>query len=91
MKQNKRIETLRKDIDGCDDLIFEVLHQRFLYVTKIGIIKKKLNLPVVNKSRFNDIVNNKIDQYKNNPYLSEEFIRKVYDLIHEESCKIQNK
>lgn len=89
MEKKEDIESLRKDIDYCDNAIFYYLSQRLTLCKKIGQIKKELGLPIVNKVRFEKIINEKIENY--GELLDESFIRKIYDIIHEESCQIQKK
>jgi chorismate mutase len=91
MEQNKEIELLRGKIDYCDESILFSLNDRFSHVKKIGEIKKKNNIPIVDEDRFKKMINDRLAL--RNTYiadcLSEDFIRKLFDLIHEESCKIQ--
>lgn len=83
----REIERLRKEIDECDDQIFNALKTRSVLSYLIGIIKRNTNTPIVDKNRFNAIVDDKIKRY--GLVLSESFIRKIYNIIHEESCKLQ--
>lgn len=91
MEQNNEIKRLRSNIDYCDDKMLEALNYRFSYVKKIGEIKKENNIPIVDEDRFKKMVDDRVGL--RNTYiadgLSEDFIRKLFNLIHEESCKIQ--
>lgn len=47
----RELEVLRKDIDGLDKEISELLLNRFAVVREIGEVKKKAGIPVTNEGR----------------------------------------
>lgn len=84
------IEVLRKQIDGIDDKILQLLSERFALCDAIGLYKKQNQLSVVQNERFAEVLRSwkkQGSQYG----LSEELIEKLLQLIHEESINIQRK
>lgn len=86
----KEIERLRLAIDNCDEQIFKALRTRCSLSYLIGLRKHSNNLPIVNNDRFTKIVDDKIKTFTTE-FLTEANIRDLYDVIHEHSCKIQQK
>lgn len=84
------IDRLREAINGCDNRIFESLRTRLTLCYKIGILKRKSNLPIVDNNRFEQMVNDKIMRFEG-AFISKSFIKKLYDIIHKQSCNIQKK
>jgi len=82
------LDSLRKEIDKCDNQLFSILKTRCTLAYKIGHIKKCNNLPVVDMDRFDRMVQDKVIRYSGE-LLTETFIRKVYNVIHRHSCKVQ--
>lgn len=84
----KEIQHIRDTIDEIDDEIFQLFITRGALSYRIGRIKYNNNLPVVNEDRLTEIIDDKIKRYNGN-FVSEPFIRKIYGVIHEQSCIIQ--
>jgi len=74
-----RLENLRKQIDKIDKSIISLLAERMKIVKEIGRIKKENNLPVFDKSRWQEVIKSK-----------KGFIKKIWKIIHEEALKIEN-
>jgi chorismate mutase len=87
-EDENEIKRLRKEIDKCDDRIFDSLRTRCSLSYLIGLRKKNTNAPVVDNDRFNKMVDDKVNTYTTR-FMDDIFIRKIYDVIHEHSCKIQ--
>lgn len=85
---NYEINKLREAIDRCDNEIFDSLRNRFVLVHRLGKIKKKLGLPIVDNNRYEEMVNDKIIRLES-IFLTKPFIKKLYKVIHGQSCKIQ--
>lgn len=84
---NEKINYLRKRIDWCDSQMLSSLQERFEHVKNIGEIKKESNLPIIDDKRFQEIINNWTYIFEGK--LDETFIKKLFQLIHEESIRIQ--
>lgn len=82
MKQ--KILELRKKIDRIDGILIICLDKRIQTAKLIGDIKKKNNLPIIDKNREKEIFR-KVERTKN-----KENIIRIFERIIEESRKIQN-
>lgn len=80
---------LRKQIDGLDDSILETLAQRMRIAEEIGVYKKEHNMTILQTSRYNDILTDRIKQ-GGGLGLGEDFMTKLLRNIHEESIRHQN-
>ena len=84
----KNLAVLREKIDKLDSDIIQVLGERMKVVEEIGNCKKKSNVTVFQPSRWEEILNSRVDDAaKYN--LSPEFITKIYQYIHEEAVRHQ--
>ena len=79
---------LRGRIDDLDASLIEILSQRMKISQEIGDYKKKNSIAVLQSNRYNEILQQCINQAisKN---LNSDFIKKIYEIIHEESIKTQ--
>ena len=87
--KNQNLEELRSEIDKIDEKILELLTNRFIFSKKIGNLKKSINKSHLDLDRQQKLVNDRIKSgLKKN--LPEELIRKIWNLIHSHSVKIQS-
>lgn len=84
-----RIEQLRARIDDIDANILSLLSQRMDTSRDIGLLKKENNVSIVQMRRWEEVLNHMLSSGMDEG-LSEEFVRAVFNLIHEESIGIQN-
>lgn len=84
----KHITLLREDIDKIDTDIVQLLGERMEIVEQIGAYKEKNHVTVLQPSRWNEILESRIKQ-GDDLDLSEDFITKIYQLIHEEAVRHQ--
>ena len=82
------LKNLRTQINLYDNQLINILGNRMTVAQKIGLLKKKNNVAVLQSKRWNDILGKMIleGDEKN---LSEEFILKVFKAIHQESINHQ--
>ncbi len=80
---------LREQIDKLDDKIIQVFEQRMKIVDEIGKYKKEQNITILQTKRWDDILKNRISLGMRKG-LSEEFILKIFQAIHQESINHQN-
>lgn len=74
----KDLEDLRKQIDEIDGRIVNLLAKRMMVVKKVGQLKKKNNIPVFDKSRWEKVIGSK-----------KGFVKKIWKIIHEEALRIE--
>jgi chorismate mutase len=83
-----KIQDLRKEIDDVDTTIIQLLAKRMGISNEIGTYKRSSNISSFQPSRWEEIIKSRIKAgvEKN---LGEEFILRVYQMIHEESIRQQ--
>ncbi len=79
---------LREQIDKLDDKIIQIFEKRIKIVEDIGRYKKQQNITILQTKRWDDILNQRIS-LGSRKGLSEEFILKVFQAIHQESINHQ--
>jgi len=84
----KKITQLRGEINKLDSTFIELLGQRMTLSEEIGICKKENNVSVLQPSRWAEILETRVAQGKTKN-LSEDFVTKLYQLMHEESIRHQ--
>lgn len=85
--QNK-LDILRQEIDLVDDEVFNLLANRMRVAREIGLYKKENNITILQQKRWNEIVEKGIQFAKKNK-LSEGFMRKYLQSLHDESINQQ--
>ena len=80
---------LREQIDKYDDKLLNLLESRMRVVADIGRHKKASNITILQTKRWDDILKKRIS-LGGRMGLSEEFILKVFQAIHQESINHQN-
>ena len=73
-----KLEELRKQIDEIDEQITSLLAKRMKVVKAIGQLKKKNNMPILDKSRWQKIIKSK-----------KGYIKKIWEIIHDEALRIE--
>jgi len=79
---------LREQIDKLDDKLLQVLEKRMKISEEIGKHKKANNITILQTQRWDDIIKNRIN-LGTRKGLSEEFILKIFQTIHQESINMQ--
>ena len=82
------LEELRLQIDKLDDEALHLMEQRMSVSEKIGIFKKANNVTILQSNRWNELLKKRINAGLSKG-LSEEFVKKLYAAIHEESIQRQ--
>ncbi|MEE4196325.1 MAG: chorismate mutase [Bacteroidales bacterium] len=82
------LENLRDKIDSIDQQMLELLSQRMHVVEEIGKYKSKNEVTILQLRRWEKIVNTRIRLGKKMG-LSEDFIKKLLQLVHKESIQKQ--
>ena len=82
------IETLRSQIDECDNTLLEILAKRMRISREIATYKREHNMTVVQATRYNEILDKRGAQGVLCG-MSDEFVRTIFERIHEESVRQQ--
>ncbi len=83
------IEAIREEFESIDKSILILLHQRMELSIKMSLLKKQNSLPALDLNQWNKQSKNRLlenEKFGINP----DFIQSVFNLIHEESIRIQN-
>ena len=86
MNSKNKINELRNKIDEYDDKILTLVTKRLEISDKIGSIKKKSNLEILDKNRENEIINRLAKKFK---MLKKEHIKSIFNQIFNVSRLIQ--
>ncbi len=86
--KDKFLIVQRKKIDVIDEKIIKLIAERVKIAKKIGEYKKNHQLPILDKKRFQSLLEKNIIIGKKFG-LDEIFIKKLYHLIHDLSLKIE--
>ena len=79
---------LRRQIDGIDEGLLELLAKRMRISREIGIYKKEHNMPILQTPRFGEILENRTKMGASMD-LNPDFVKKILSAIHEESVRQQ--
>ncbi len=83
-----KLDAIREKIDALDEKILYLLQNRFKSVEEVRELKKTLGLPVEDKKREEEVLNNLLLMGKKLG-LSKSFVTHLFKLIISESKKIQ--
>lgn len=79
---------LRKQIDQTDAMLVHVLSDRMKLVKEVGSYKKIKGIPPLDKKRWEQVLASK-SKLAQSQGLNMDFIRKIYELIHEQALLIE--
>ncbi len=89
-KPRVTLDELRQQIDKLDTEVLETLKERMEISEAIGKYKKENNITILQTRRYDEIMNNRKAKGAKMG-LSDEFLTKLFESIHEESVTRQNK
>lgn len=87
-EMTESLASLRKQIDEMDNQLMDLLTKRMRVSREIATYKKEHNMAVVQAVRYNEILDKRGAQ-GSMCGMSPEFVRRVYEAIHEESVRQQ--
>ena len=85
---NEMLNAMRSQIDECDNSLIEILNKRMTISREIGKYKKEQDMQVVQTSRFDEILKQRINQAQEMG-MNGDFMKKVMTAIHQESVRQQ--
>lgn len=86
----EQLNDLREKIAMFDDKLFEILVSRMQISEQIGQLKQQNNITILQQEHWEKLVKNRLE-VNDSMQLSEPFIRKMMDAIHQESIRHQMK
>lgn len=84
----ENLNELRRQIDGIDEQLLELLAKRMRISREIGIYKKEHNMPILQTPRYSEILNERSTMGLSME-LNTDFIKEILKRIHEESVRQQ--
>ncbi|MCK5907791.1 MAG: chorismate mutase, partial [Flavobacteriales bacterium] len=84
-----KLSALRKQIDELDHRLIAILAQRMDVATEIGQVKKDSNVAVLQASRWDELVGDRMEKAISQG-LSEEFTKRFLEAVHQESINKQD-
>jgi chorismate mutase len=82
------LDKYRDNIDNIDKKLIDLLASRFSFSIRIGELKEKKGIPILQSTRWDDILSSR-QEYAIKAGLSEVFTRDFLQLVHNESIRIQ--
>ena len=87
-QSTENLSELRKQIDECDNNLIQELAKRMRVAREIGTFKKEHDMTILQTGRYNEILEKRGSQGALCG-MDAEFIKKVFEAIHEESVRQQ--
>lgn len=87
-ESTEKLSELRKQIDDVDNQLLELLAKRMRISREIGIYKKEHNMPILQTSRYGEILENR-GSTGNILDLNLDFTKEIFKSIHGESVRQQ--
>ena len=85
-----RIDSIRGQVGSLDDRLFDLLSERMLLSEDVGRLKRENNITILQEEHWRKVINMRLDQ-SGQFNLTEQFVRKIMDAIHQESIRHQTK
>ena len=82
------LEELRAKLGGIDESLLDQLRRRIECCMQIARVKKAHGVPMMQPHRIG-VAQNRAAQYGEEHGISQEFLRRLYDVIIEETCRIE--
>ena len=84
----ENLAELRRQIDGIDEQLLELLAKRMRISREIGVYKKEHNMPILQSPRYSEILEKRSNMGEQME-LSTDFVIEILKEIHEESVRQQ--
>lgn len=84
----ENLAELRRQIDGIDEQLLELLAKRMRISREIGIYKKEHNMPILQSPRYSEILEKRSNMGEQME-LNTDFVKNILKNIHEESVQQQ--
>ena len=87
-QSTENLNELRRQIDELDNQLLDLLAKRMRISREIGLYKKEHDMPILQATRFDEILNKRVEQACN-MVMDGEFMKTILAAIHEESIRQQ--
>ncbi len=85
----RELADLRAELDGIDDRLLEDVRARIEVCTRIAVIKRKYEIPVMQPLRVG-AVHEHAHRYALDHDVSPKFLHDLYDLLIAETCRLED-
>ncbi|QEV04991.1 chorismate mutase family protein [Streptomyces prasinus] len=86
---SQKLEALRAELDGVDKRLRETLRERIEICVRIAEHKREHAVSMMQPHRIN-IVQERAARFASENQIDQTFIRRFYDLIIEETCRVED-
>ncbi|MEV6163348.1 chorismate mutase family protein [Streptomyces sp. NPDC052052] len=83
------IESLRAELDAIDERFLEELRARIEKCVEIGYFKRDNNVPMMQPHRIG-MVQERAARFGALHGIDQDFLRRLYDMIIEETCRVED-
>jgi 4-amino-4-deoxychorismate mutase len=83
------LERLRSKLGAIDELLLDQLRQRLECCVEIALVKKAHGIPMMQPHRI-DAAQDRATRYGNEHGISQDFLRRLYDVIIAETCRLED-
>ena len=87
-QSTENLNELRRQIDELDNQLLDLLAKRMRISREIGLYKKEHDMPILQATRYDEILNKRVEQACNID-MDGEFMKTILAAIHEESIRQQ--
>ena len=87
-QSTENLNELRRQIDELDNQLLDLLAKRMRISREIGLYKKEHDMPILQATRYDEILNKRVEQACNMD-IDGEFMKTILAAIHEESIRQQ--
>ena len=87
-QSTENLTELRRQIDELDNQLLDLLAKRMRISREIGLYKKEHDMPILQATRYDEILNKRVEQACNMD-MDGEFMKTILAAIHEESIRQQ--
>ena len=87
-QNTENLNELRRQIDELDNQLLDLLAKRMRISREIGLYKKEHDMPILQATRYDEILNKRVEQACNMD-MDGEFMKTILAAIHEESIRQQ--
>lgn len=87
-QSTENLNELRRQIDELDNQLLDLLAKRMRISREIGLYKKEHDMPILQATRYDEILNKRVEQACNMD-MDGEFMKAILAAIHEESIRQQ--
>lgn len=88
--EENKLEALRAKIDRIDNYLLEIMGERMEIARAIGEFKRDNGITILQSNRWDEIVNDRITKGAKKE-LTEDFVKELFEAIHQESIRHQTK